>query len=108
MHMDVWLRRLALGGEEARCASRRRSSRLIPDGPSVFAALEHEQTLVNAGILAEPMPELARSCLVQANARLSGLGFSFGDLAPKSVVVIGQQYGHLLRLRWYVFPIATN
>jgi ring-1,2-phenylacetyl-CoA epoxidase subunit PaaC len=84
MHLDVWLRRLAEGGDEARSRLESALVRLIPDAPSVFATLDSEQTLVDAGILAQPMSALARTWSVQANARLSGLGFSFGELGQKS------------------------
>jgi hypothetical protein len=50
----------------------------------VLAQLEHEQTLVDAGILAQPMARLAQSWAAQANARLAGLGFGFVDLAYRS------------------------
>jgi ring-1,2-phenylacetyl-CoA epoxidase subunit PaaC len=84
MHLDVWLRRLAEGGDEARARLESALVRLIPDAPSVFATLGSEQTLVDAGILAQPMSALARTWSVQANARLSGLGFSFGELGQRS------------------------
>jgi ring-1,2-phenylacetyl-CoA epoxidase subunit PaaC len=84
MHLDVWLRRLAEGGDDARSRLESALVRLIPDAPSVFAALDSEQTLVDAGILAEPMSALARTWSAQANAGLSGLGFSFGELGQKS------------------------
>ncbi len=84
MHLDVWLRRLADGGDEARARLESALVRLIPDALSVFATLDSEQTLVDAGILAEPMSALARTWSAQANARLSGLGFSFGELSQKS------------------------
>jgi ring-1,2-phenylacetyl-CoA epoxidase subunit PaaC len=84
LHLDLWLRRLAEGGDEARSRLESALVQLIPDAPSVFATLDHEQTLLDAGILGRSMAELARSWSVQANARLSGLGFSFGDLGTKS------------------------
>jgi ring-1,2-phenylacetyl-CoA epoxidase subunit PaaC len=84
LHLDLWLRRLAEGGDEARSRLESALVQLIPDGPSVFATLDHEQTLLDAGVLGRPMSELARSWSVQANARLSGFGFSFGDLGARS------------------------
>jgi ring-1,2-phenylacetyl-CoA epoxidase subunit PaaC len=84
MHMDAWLRRLAEGGDEPRSRLEAALERLIPDAPSVFSPLEEEETLVNARILSDSMANLARSWTAQANARLSGLGFGFGDLPAKS------------------------
>jgi ring-1,2-phenylacetyl-CoA epoxidase subunit PaaC len=84
MHLDVWLRRLAEGGDEARARLESALARLIPDALSIFATLKSEETLVDAGVLAEPMSALARTWSVQANARLSGLGFSFGELGQNS------------------------
>jgi hypothetical protein len=80
MHMDVWLRRLAEGGDEARSRLEAALERLVPDAPSVLATLDDEETLTSARILSDHMSDLAQSWAVQANARLSGLGFSFGDL----------------------------
>ena len=77
MHMDVWLRRLADGGDEPRSRLEAALERLIPDAPSVLTTLEEEETLVNARILADDMSNLTRSWAAQANARLSGLGFGF-------------------------------
>jgi ring-1,2-phenylacetyl-CoA epoxidase subunit PaaC len=84
MHMDVWLRRLAEGGDEPRSRLEAALERLVPDAPSVLTTLDDEETLTNARILSDHMVDLAQSWAVQANARLSGLGFSFGDLGSKS------------------------
>jgi ring-1,2-phenylacetyl-CoA epoxidase subunit PaaC len=84
MHLDLWLRRLAEGGDEGRSRLESALERLVPDGPSVFASMEGEDTLLSAGILSEPMSALADSWSDQANRKLSGLGFSFGDLPQKS------------------------
>jgi ring-1,2-phenylacetyl-CoA epoxidase subunit PaaC len=84
LHLDLWLRRLAEGGDEARSRLESALVQLIPDAPGAFASLDHEQTLLDAGILGRPMSDLARLWSVQANARLSGLGFSFGDLPARS------------------------
>jgi len=84
MHLDVWLRRLAEGGDEPRSRLEAALERLVPDGPSVLTSLADEETLTNARVLSDRMTDLAQSWAVQANARLSGLGFSFGDLRPKA------------------------
>jgi ring-1,2-phenylacetyl-CoA epoxidase subunit PaaC len=83
LHMDVWLRRLAEGGDEPRSRLEAALERLIPDAPSVLTTLGEEETLVNARILSDSMSNLTRSWAAQANARLSGLGFGFGDLPAK-------------------------
>jgi 1,2-phenylacetyl-CoA epoxidase catalytic subunit len=84
MHLDTWLRRLANGGDEPRSRLEEALARLIPDAPSVFATLDGESTLLEAGILAEPMATLEARWTNEANAMLSRLGFSFGELGQKS------------------------
>ncbi|MEO7119361.1 MAG: 1,2-phenylacetyl-CoA epoxidase subunit PaaC [Candidatus Limnocylindrales bacterium] len=59
MHMDLWLRRLAQGGEEPRRRLEASLAELWPDALSVFAPSSGEALLVEAGILAEPLAELA-------------------------------------------------
>jgi ring-1,2-phenylacetyl-CoA epoxidase subunit PaaC len=76
LHLDVWLRRLANGGDEPRRRLEASLGLLRPDAHSVFAPLHGEQILVDAGILAEPMPALARRWAAQAEHILLGeLGF---------------------------------
>jgi 1,2-phenylacetyl-CoA epoxidase catalytic subunit len=82
--MDLWLRRLAEGGDEARSRLEAALERLVPDAQTVLTSLDGEETLINARVLADSMANLAQSWQAQANARLSGLGFSFGDLSVKS------------------------
>jgi ring-1,2-phenylacetyl-CoA epoxidase subunit PaaC len=59
MHIDAWLRGLAEAGEEPRARLVEALSRLAPDAPSVFTPLAGEELLVEAGILAAPMAQLA-------------------------------------------------
>ncbi len=54
MHMDVWLRRLAEGGDEPRSRLEAALERLVPDAPSVLTTLDEEETLTNARILSRP------------------------------------------------------
>jgi ring-1,2-phenylacetyl-CoA epoxidase subunit PaaC len=65
MHMDVWLRRLALGGEEPRQRLTDALQALHHDAASVFGPLAGEQVLVDAGILAAPMHVLAERWTAQ-------------------------------------------
>ncbi len=58
MHMDVWMRRLAEGGEPRQRLEAALDS-LWPDALSVFASLPDEGHLIDAGVLAAPMSELA-------------------------------------------------
>ncbi len=76
MHMDVWLRRLAGGGEEPRRRLEDALAKLWPDALSPFAPLAGEHALLEAGILGQPMAELAERHLAQATATLAGLGIA--------------------------------
>jgi ring-1,2-phenylacetyl-CoA epoxidase subunit PaaC len=78
MHMDVWLRRLAEGGEEPRSRLEEALAKLWPDALSAFAPVAGEQALLEAGILSHPMDELAERHLAQATATLAGLGITPG------------------------------
>ncbi len=74
MHLDAWLRRLANGGQEPRARLSAALDELRPEALSVFAALEGEQALVDARILAVPLETLSRQWAVQAGHVLEGLG----------------------------------
>jgi ring-1,2-phenylacetyl-CoA epoxidase subunit PaaC len=74
MHMDLWLHRLANGGDEPRGRLETALDTLRPDAASVFTPLAGELTLIEAGILAEPMSVLAASWANQANQVLGTLG----------------------------------
>ena len=79
MHLDVWLRRLADGGDEPRRRLETALNGLRPDAHSVFAPLDGEQTLIDAGILAEPMATLSSRWAAQAgHVLVDELGFEFG------------------------------
>jgi ring-1,2-phenylacetyl-CoA epoxidase subunit PaaC len=58
MHASVWLDRLACGGDEARSRLLAALTTLGPDAATVFSPLPDEAALIEAGILASPMPEL--------------------------------------------------
>lgn len=83
MHMDVWMRRLAQGGEPRQRLEAALSS-LWPDALSVFAPLLEEGPLIDAGILSAPMSELADRQYEQLRAMLLGLGLSVPGPRPSS------------------------
>lgn len=58
MHFDVWLKRLADAGGEARQRLAAALEGLWPDAAAVFTPLAGEGVLVGAGILPEPMETL--------------------------------------------------
>jgi ring-1,2-phenylacetyl-CoA epoxidase subunit PaaC len=83
MHMDVWMRRLAHGGEPRQRLEVALAS-LWPDALSVFASLPEEDLLIDAGILAVPMSKLADRHYEQLRAVLSSLGLSEPGPRPSS------------------------
>ncbi len=68
LHADAWLRRLAGADPVARGHLERAWTTLVDDGPSVFAPLPGEASLVDARILPETMDELASRWIAQADA----------------------------------------
>ncbi|HEX6130067.1 MAG TPA: 1,2-phenylacetyl-CoA epoxidase subunit PaaC [Candidatus Limnocylindria bacterium] len=74
MHFDVWLRRLAEAGGEARDRLAAALERLWPDAATVFASLSGEALLVEAGILPEPMDALRGRWLERVVPTCEALG----------------------------------
>jgi ring-1,2-phenylacetyl-CoA epoxidase subunit PaaC len=70
LHFDLWLRRLAEGGDDARTRLAAAIERLWSDAQAVFAPLDGEETLVSAGILPEPLETLRSRWLERVQARL--------------------------------------
>ena len=68
LHFDIWLRRLAEAGGEARARLAAALDRLWPDAQAVFAPLAGEATLLAAGILPEPMAALRATWLERVTA----------------------------------------
>lgn len=60
MHAEAWLVRLAAADGEPRDRLLAAFAELAPDAATVFTSLRHETALVEAGILAAPMPDLER------------------------------------------------
>jgi ring-1,2-phenylacetyl-CoA epoxidase subunit PaaC len=81
MHMDVWMRRLAAGGEPRERLEEALAS-LWPDALSMFASVPDEGRLVEAGILASPMSELAGRQYEQLLAVLTDLGLGVPASGP--------------------------
>lgn len=74
LHFDVWLRRLAEGGGEARGKLAAALERLWPDAQAVFAPLAGEAALVRAGILPDDLETLRRRWLERVVPVVEGLG----------------------------------
>lgn len=73
MHLDAWLERLGTRHGKPRGKVLSALKQLNPIAKSVFAPLPGEQMLVDAGVLAAPMAELAARWRSEANARLCAL-----------------------------------
>lgn len=83
MHMDVWMRRLAAGGEPRERLEVALTS-LWPDALSMFASVPDEGRLIDEGILASPMSELADLQHEQLLALLADLGLKVPGQRPSS------------------------
>ena len=73
MHLDAWLERLGTRHGQPRGKLLSALKTLNALALSVFAPLPGEQQLVDAGVLAAPMSELANRWRSEANARLCAL-----------------------------------
>jgi ring-1,2-phenylacetyl-CoA epoxidase subunit PaaC len=74
MHIDAWLARLARASGEPRDRLVRALATLGPDAGTVFTPLPGEPALVQAGILAAPMRELATRWRAVIEPTLTSLG----------------------------------
>ena len=74
LHFDIWLKRLADAGGEARERLAAALDRLWTDAQTVFSPLSGEATLVEAGILPEPLSALRARWLERVLAALDTLG----------------------------------
>jgi ring-1,2-phenylacetyl-CoA epoxidase subunit PaaC len=84
-HLDAWLRRLAAHDEEPRARLEEALRRLAQDGLSVFTPLTGERLLVEAGLIAVPMAELAERWRSVAGSTLQELGLpAIADGAPSA------------------------
>ena len=82
MHFDVWVKRLAEAGGDARERLAVALERLWPDAAAVFAPLAGERRLGEAGILPEPMAALRARWLERVQGVLEPLGLPVTDVAP--------------------------
>ncbi|HYM52769.1 MAG TPA: 1,2-phenylacetyl-CoA epoxidase subunit PaaC [Candidatus Dormibacteraeota bacterium] len=73
LHFDLWLRRLADAGGEARDRLAAALERIWPDAQAVFAPLDGEARLVSAGILPDDLETLRHRWLDRVVPILEGL-----------------------------------
>ena len=71
LHFDLWLRRLAEGGDDSHARLAAAIERLWPDAQAVFAPLAGEACLVAARILPESLEALRARWLERVSARLA-------------------------------------
>ncbi|HEX3218761.1 MAG TPA: 1,2-phenylacetyl-CoA epoxidase subunit PaaC [Candidatus Limnocylindria bacterium] len=81
LHFDVWLQRLAEGGGEARERLLAALRLLWPDAQAIFAPLPGEGELTAAGILPEPLADLAARWRERVRNGLAGVGLPALDVA---------------------------
>jgi ring-1,2-phenylacetyl-CoA epoxidase subunit PaaC len=81
LHWDLWLRRLAGAGGDARRRLEDAFERLWPDAQGVYAPLAGEERLRATGILADPLEELRQRWLGKIAPVLRELGLGLGDPA---------------------------
>jgi ring-1,2-phenylacetyl-CoA epoxidase subunit PaaC len=76
MHLDAWMRRLAAHDGEPRAKLESSLAALAPDALTVFAPLSGEKLLVAAGVLAQPMVELAERWSSEVGGMLAQMGLA--------------------------------
>ena len=81
LHFDVWLKRLAEAGGEARERLASAMDRVWADAQAIFAPLEGEPVLLEAGILPEPLAALRTTWLERVHAPLAALGLPVPEAA---------------------------
>ncbi len=79
MHFEIWLRRLAEAGGEARERLAAALERLGPDAATVFSPLAGEAALVEAGILPDPLDALRSRWLERVGPVCEALGLPAPD-----------------------------
>jgi ring-1,2-phenylacetyl-CoA epoxidase subunit PaaC len=70
LHFDLWLRRLAEGGDDSHARLAAAIERLWPDAQAVFAPLAGEAALLEAGVLHESLEVLRARWLERIGPRL--------------------------------------
>jgi ring-1,2-phenylacetyl-CoA epoxidase subunit PaaC len=84
LHLDAWIRRLAGGGDDAHRRLQDALDQLWPDALSVFAPLGWEETLIESGVLAEPMRWLAERQWDRLRSSLRPLAIAMPGDQPNS------------------------
>jgi ring-1,2-phenylacetyl-CoA epoxidase subunit PaaC len=79
LHFDIWLKRLAEAGGEARERLVAALDRLWTDAQAVFTPLDGESTLVEGGILPEPLSALRATWLERVTTALTALSLPAPD-----------------------------
>ena len=74
LHFDLWLRRLAQGGEESHARLAAALEQLWSDAQAVFAPLAGEGALVASRVLPEPLEALRLRWLERVMPRLTAVG----------------------------------
>jgi ring-1,2-phenylacetyl-CoA epoxidase subunit PaaC len=83
LHFDLWLRRLAEGGEDSHARLAGAISALWPDAQAVFAPLAGEACLVAARILPESLEALRSRWLERVGTRLKAAGLAVPATAER-------------------------
>jgi ring-1,2-phenylacetyl-CoA epoxidase subunit PaaC len=85
MHFDVWLRRLAEAGGEARERLQAALASLWPDAQSIFTPMAGEAALAAAGILPEGLESMRARWIERVRTALAALGLQEpGDVEAPS------------------------
>jgi ring-1,2-phenylacetyl-CoA epoxidase subunit PaaC len=82
LHFDLWLRRLAEGGDESRARLGGAIERLWPDAQAVFTPIEGEELLLAAGILPEPLEALRLRWVDRVAPRVEAAGLRLPTAGP--------------------------
>jgi ring-1,2-phenylacetyl-CoA epoxidase subunit PaaC len=85
LHFDLWLRRLAEGGEDSLQRLSAALERLWPDAQGVFAPLDGEACLLAARVLPESLESLRARWLERVVPRLEELGLPVPTAAQREV-----------------------
>jgi ring-1,2-phenylacetyl-CoA epoxidase subunit PaaC len=83
LHFDLWLRRLAEGGEDSHRRLAEALERLWPDAQAVFAPLDGEACLLAARVLPESLEALRARWLERVVPRLEELGLPVPSAAQR-------------------------
>ncbi len=108
MHIGAWLERLAAARGEPRDRLETALAALAPDAATVFTALEGEEDLVKAGILAAPMAELAERWHAVVSPTLSRLGLPIPSSVPAEASHGRSDHGEPFTALWSEFTMVRR